>query len=226
MLQDLLVHPDGPRLRDHISHGQVDVSMLPRALANHVLCVCLGLVFLYLIPDKNFDAGRHGRLIQQISDAARGYKSVFHPISVLKMDTKTLLDSLSSCHELPKPDMEHLAFPTESSPFVMQTKYLKLLAGTVEGDLRSRLESLLPTRQEFVKFITSLLDEPMSLLFRPRSEMELVSLFRNIVLHCQMTVHQVESAHTHTYTHPHPPTHTRARAPSSHAARKLSVCPV
>lgn len=26
MLLDLLVHPEGPRLRDHISHGEVGVS--------------------------------------------------------------------------------------------------------------------------------------------------------------------------------------------------------
>ena len=26
MLLDLLVHPEGPRLRDHISHGEVSVS--------------------------------------------------------------------------------------------------------------------------------------------------------------------------------------------------------
>ena len=39
LLLDVLVHPEGPRLRDHLSHGEVDIFRFPVYLANHLLCI-------------------------------------------------------------------------------------------------------------------------------------------------------------------------------------------
>lgn len=39
---DLLVHPEGPRLRDRISHGEVDIIHgVPRELASFTICALL-----------------------------------------------------------------------------------------------------------------------------------------------------------------------------------------
>ena len=40
LLLDLLTYPEGPRLRDTISHGEVDLESCPCAVANHLLGVC------------------------------------------------------------------------------------------------------------------------------------------------------------------------------------------
>lgn len=39
MLLDLLVHPEGPRLRDHISHGELDIMAVSEEVATYVLMV-------------------------------------------------------------------------------------------------------------------------------------------------------------------------------------------
>ena len=41
LLLDLLTYPEGPRLRDTVSHGEVDLESCPHAVAKHLLGVCL-----------------------------------------------------------------------------------------------------------------------------------------------------------------------------------------
>ena len=47
MLLDLLEHQEGPRLRDHISHGELDIMTISQDVASYVLtvsavfCVCV-----------------------------------------------------------------------------------------------------------------------------------------------------------------------------------------
>ena len=56
MLFDLLVHPEGPRLRDRVSHGEVDIKHLPQPLATYTLGLCAALCIQRcsdLTPDQN-----------------------------------------------------------------------------------------------------------------------------------------------------------------------------
>ena len=196
MLQDILVHPDRPRIRDHISHGEVDISGLPIELINHILCVCVAFAGLYKIPEEDCCMVlKESALVERILGAARTYKSVFHPVAILKKNTRTLLDSMSSCHNLPKPNEDGFdlltRFPKEPSAFPEQAKGLTSLLASASTEMRSKLGSVLYTQSDLVKSISSVLDEQMSLLFRPRSELEIVALLRNIIRHCQAVVDQV-----------------------------------
>lgn len=42
MLLDILVHVEGPRLRDHLSHGELlDLDSISQSLCHHILCISL-----------------------------------------------------------------------------------------------------------------------------------------------------------------------------------------
>nr|CAD7404173.1 unnamed protein product [Timema cristinae] len=44
LLEDMLTHQAGPRVRDKLSHGECDLLNIPPALTNHVICVALALM--------------------------------------------------------------------------------------------------------------------------------------------------------------------------------------
>jgi len=47
MLLDILVHSEGPRLRDHLSHGELELDDIHHSLCHHVLCICLAFTVLF-----------------------------------------------------------------------------------------------------------------------------------------------------------------------------------
>ena len=54
MLFDLLTYPDGPRVRDRISHGETDVmATTPMDVAHHVLCISAALCLHFLEPESD-----------------------------------------------------------------------------------------------------------------------------------------------------------------------------
>ncbi|KAK3742251.1 hypothetical protein QZH41_009019, partial [Actinostola sp. cb2023] len=47
MLLDVLVHPDGQRIRDHISHGEVHLDLISQGLCSHVICICIAFAVYF-----------------------------------------------------------------------------------------------------------------------------------------------------------------------------------
>lgn len=45
ILWDLLNHQEGPRIRDHLSHGELDLKLFPKKMASHI--VALAIVLLH-----------------------------------------------------------------------------------------------------------------------------------------------------------------------------------
>ncbi|XP_065919650.1 endoplasmic reticulum membrane-associated RNA degradation protein-like isoform X2 [Dysidea avara] len=80
MLLDLLVHPEGPRLRDHISHGEVDVYHISAIMASHVITVAMTLCGRYITPTPH--------------DIIIDYHSLYHPLSILRRELLSLIDAL------------------------------------------------------------------------------------------------------------------------------------
>ncbi|XP_062622174.1 endoplasmic reticulum membrane-associated RNA degradation protein-like, partial [Saccostrea cucullata] len=80
LLFDLLVYPEGPRVRDKVSHGEVLLQDFPESLAEAVL---VAMVILILKSSKSADIGKNG-LLKELTDFESQYCSVFHPISIIK----------------------------------------------------------------------------------------------------------------------------------------------
>lgn len=87
LLMDLLQYPDGPRVRDRLSHGEADVTGFPRELAGEVLAASCALLSREAAP----------------ASWGRRYEVRFHPVSLLK---RAILDAASSLNDwisLPHP---------------------------------------------------------------------------------------------------------------------------
>ena len=52
LLLDILVHPEGPRLRDHLSHGEVELFHFPEYLAKHLFCIAVAFCLRFQCPEN------------------------------------------------------------------------------------------------------------------------------------------------------------------------------
>eukprot|EP00118_Oscarella_pearsei_P018513 m.189729 g.189729 ORF g.189729 m.189729 type:complete len:248 (+) comp39421_c0_seq6:972-1715(+) len=105
MLFDLLVHPDGLRLRDRLSHGDADIYSLPSELADYVLTLFTALAWQCQQPqDKTPDSGA----VQSVLSSVAVYKTLFHPLAVVKRQAFSLAELLVS--------VRRSEFPEELKP--------------------------------------------------------------------------------------------------------------
>ncbi|CAI9730441.1 Hypothetical predicted protein [Octopus vulgaris] len=80
-LHDLFVYPEGPRLRDRVSHGEVDLDNFSEVLAWTLLQLALNLAYKFLPNDANFQK-LQTELIKGFS--VSDYESQFHPVNIAK----------------------------------------------------------------------------------------------------------------------------------------------
>ena len=59
ILLDCLVYPSGPRIRDHVSHGEMSAFSISQTVANHVACTC-AVIALKFVP-------QHLELVQVVN---------------------------------------------------------------------------------------------------------------------------------------------------------------
>ena len=100
LLLDCFSYPLGPRMRDHISHGEVLLTDISKDAALHVICICIAIASKFCVPDFNT---ANVELVQSISMKADSYESVYHPISVVKQQICLVARSLSLWHSMPQP---------------------------------------------------------------------------------------------------------------------------
>ena len=194
MLLDILVHSEGPRIRDHISHGEVDLREISQQSANHILCICVAFAGLYIYPDCNSHVNNNFPLIETICETAKTYKSVFHPISLLSKTVQELCLSFLKWQDLPEPFGEEFdSLENDGSKWIVKfpdvEKALQVLMESVslpDDSLSKVLQwkfDFIPI-ETFVQGCVQILDSAQCLtLFRPKGEMEVVLLLRSFVQH-------------------------------------------
>ena len=196
MLLDVLVHPEGPRIRDHISHGEVDLYEISQESANHILCICITFAGLYIHPDKSCcDGNDPFSVTGKICEAAKTYKSIFHLISLLTKTLGEVAVSFLKWNDLPRPLEEE---------FDILENSCDKLKGQLITDTRKAFQELvtsvtLPVENawklmpcqfdvdqinKFVEVVIQILNTgPFPTLFRPKGEMEITLILRSIAQH-------------------------------------------
>ena len=111
LLLYILVHQEGPRIRDHISHGEVNLQEISQESANHILCLCIAFAGLYLYPDKinQVNGDYLFPISKRICEIARSYKSRFHPVSLARKTVCKLTLSLLKWQDLPNPFLDEFS---------------------------------------------------------------------------------------------------------------------
>ncbi|KAM6367740.1 endoplasmic reticulum membrane-associated RNA degradation protein isoform 3-T4 [Alca torda] len=105
-LWDFLNHQEGPRIRDRLSHGEINLEAFPREVANQI--VAFAITLLCRFSDEDVFAFKEHMVIKPLMNYASCYRSRFHPISRLK---KQVLECMKSIHlwpELPTVPEEHV----------------------------------------------------------------------------------------------------------------------
>ena len=194
LLLDLLVHVEGPRLRDRISHGEVQLSGLSKELASHVICVCAAFAFLYLlIPLGEHEDGTN--IVYEIMTRADNYKSIFHPISILKRKTKDLMESLSLWGDFPRPGNDEFAEIVVYDQYDLSSVAEQVYQTIDAVLLQHKNFHIAPVRSwhNVLETARSLLEMEFTTLYCTRLQLELIGVLRNIVHCCNTVVQQVIS---------------------------------
>jgi len=105
LLLDCFHYPHGPRMRDHISHGEVLLSHTSKDAALHLVCICTALASKFRSPNCNKE---NGELVQSICNRVDNYESLYHPISLVKQQIFLAARSLSLWHVMPQPVIDDI----------------------------------------------------------------------------------------------------------------------
>ncbi|XP_053316148.1 endoplasmic reticulum membrane-associated RNA degradation protein isoform X2 [Spea bombifrons] len=101
-LWDFLNHQEGPRVRDHLSHGEIQLNKFPREVANQLLCFTVVLLSKHLETEHVLT--QDTSTLQPLIAATECYMSRFHPIALLQ---NQLLQCCESLRNWPIPSLSY-----------------------------------------------------------------------------------------------------------------------
>ncbi|NXY41421.1 EMARD protein, partial [Ceuthmochares aereus] len=193
-LWDFLNHQEGPRIRDHLSHGEINLESFPKEVANQV--VAFAITLLCRFSDEDMFAFKEHMVIKPLMNCAHCYHSRFHPISRLK---KQVLECMKSIHlwpELPTVPEEHiprikgLEGNTEASTLILMIfEIISQLQQYMPQNCCSSddlINSILTER-----LLIELCDMRICTLYAPKPVLEIVVVLRKISTQCHQVSEQV-----------------------------------
>ena len=140
------------------------------------------------------------RVFQKVLNVIESYSSIYHPISCLKRDCISYVNSLAGWRTLPKPSDEDFSFSDGADPS-HQTSCKLIIANILIRNVQEtfRNDQLTPPKEHGLGYteavcrtILEIISESkLSTLFRPRHELESVALLRNVVKQCLQASNQV-----------------------------------
>ncbi|NXJ74934.1 EMARD protein, partial [Trogon melanurus] len=193
-LWDFLNHQEGPRVRDRLSHGEINLETFPREVANQI--VAFAITLLCRFSDEQMFAFKERMVIEPLMNCSNCYRSRFHPISRLK---KQVLECMKSIHlwpELPAVPEEHiqtikgLEGSTEASTLIfMVSEIISQLQQCMPQNCYSSdgaINSILTER-----LLIELCDKHIRTLYSPRPVLEILVVLRKISAQCHQVSEQV-----------------------------------
>ncbi|NXE90371.1 EMARD protein, partial [Menura novaehollandiae] len=202
-LWDFLNHQEGPRIRDHLSHGEINLETFPREVANQI--VAFAITLLCRFSDEDMFSLKEHMVIKPLMNCASCYRSRFHPISRLK---KQVLECMKSIHLWPE-------LPTVPEE---QVQMIKGLEGNAEAntvilmisEIISHLQQYMPqnccSSDDPInsvlteRLLMELCDRRICTLYCPRPVLEAVVVLRKISTQCHQVSQQVTASAGLRYT--------------------------
>ncbi|NXB11454.1 EMARD protein, partial [Cnemophilus loriae] len=193
-LWDFLNHQEGPRIRDRLSHGEINLETFPREIANQI--VGFAITILCRFSDKDMFSLKEHTVVKPLLNCASCYRSRFHPISRLK---KQVLECTKSIHLWPE-------LPTVPEE---QVQNIKGLEGNAEANtLILMISEIVSQLQHYMplnccssgdpinsvlteRLLVELCDTRICTLYSPRPVLEVVAVLRKISSQCHQVSQQV-----------------------------------
>ncbi|NXK92203.1 EMARD protein, partial [Formicarius rufipectus] len=202
-LWDFLNHQEGPRIRDRLSHGEINLEAFPREVANQI--VAFAITLLCRFSDEDMFSLKEHVVIKPLMNYASCYQSRFHPISRLKQQVLECMKSIHLWSELPTVPEEQvqtikgLEENAEASTLILMSSEItyQLLQYVPQNYCSSDdpINSVLTER-----LLTGLCDTRICTLFSPRPVLEIVAILRKISTQCHQVSEQVIASAEVRYT--------------------------
>ncbi|XP_008122773.1 endoplasmic reticulum membrane-associated RNA degradation protein isoform X3 [Anolis carolinensis] len=194
-LWDFLNHQEGPRVRDHLSHGENSLNDFPREIANCVLAFSITLLCRF--SEDEIGPIKSHTLLEPLMNCGSHYCSKFHPATQLKKQILECIRSINTWTDLP-------AVPEEQIQEIAGLrKDVDFPCTSVIADIFTQLQPYLPQNiRLFVdsvnslpteKLLTELCGKHIPVLFCPRMVLEIIVVLRQISTQCHQVSCQVIS---------------------------------
>ncbi|XP_075453147.1 endoplasmic reticulum membrane-associated RNA degradation protein isoform X3 [Ascaphus truei] len=196
-LWDFLNYQEGPRVRDHLSHGEIQCSEFPREMANELLSFSVVLLCKHL--DQEDVLIKEISVLYALMDAAERYQSRFHPIALLRKQVLDCSESLQRWTLLHSPPLDHsqqVPGLEDMAEFSHETAHiLGLLPFQEDVDsLHSEdLDSWLLT-DKWINTMTELCSKRIRTLYCHRWVLEAVGVLRKVSTQCHLVSNNIISA--------------------------------
>ncbi|XP_060609754.2 endoplasmic reticulum membrane-associated RNA degradation protein isoform X1 [Anolis sagrei] len=195
-LWDFLNHQEGPRVRDHLSHGENSLKNFPREIANSILAFSITLLCRF--SNGEIEPIKNHTLLESLMNCGSHYCSKFHPATQLKKQILNCIRSINTWTDLPAVSEEQVQEIAGSRKDDVDFPCTSVIA-----DIFSQLQPYLPQNlRPFVDPVNSLLTEKLltelcgkhiPVLFCPRTVLEIIVVLRQISTQCHQVSCQVIS---------------------------------
>ncbi|KAM9298755.1 endoplasmic reticulum membrane-associated RNA degradation protein [Morus bassanus] len=193
-LWDFLNHQEGPRIRDRLSHGEINLEAFPREVANQI--VAFAITLLCRFSDEDMFAFKEHTVIKPLMNCANCYRSRFHPISRLKKQVLECMKSIHLWRELPTVPEEHvqtikgLEGNAEASTLILMiSEIISQLQQYMPQNCCSSDDPINSVLTE--RLLTELCDRRICTLYSPRPVLEILVILRKISTQCHQVSEQV-----------------------------------
>ncbi|XP_062043030.1 endoplasmic reticulum membrane-associated RNA degradation protein isoform X2 [Lepus europaeus] len=194
-LWDFLNHQEGPRIRDHLSHGEISLPEFPKEVTNQLLG--FSVVLLLRFVDEELSAVyKEKASIKSLISLAEGYSSHCHPISQLKKQVLSCEEKIRMWPLLPLPEEStweavRLEGDAEASACnslitqILEELYQHAPEHCVRGN------SQYSATEKWHRLLSGLCRMRVPTLFCPRIVLEVLVVLRSICSQCQRVSGQV-----------------------------------
>ncbi|NXW94258.1 EMARD protein, partial [Alopecoenas beccarii] len=193
-LWDFLNHQEGPRIRDRLSHGEINLKAFPREVANQIVAFAITLVCRF--SDEDVFAFKEHMVIKPLMNCASCYRSRFHPVSRLKKQVLECMKSVQLWPELPTVPEEHiqtikgLEGNAEVNTFIfMISEIISQLQQYMPQNCYSSDDPVSSVLTE--RLLIELCDTHICTLYSPRAVLEVLVVLRKISTQCHQVSEQV-----------------------------------
>ncbi|KAK2489735.1 hypothetical protein MC885_006653 [Smutsia gigantea] len=198
-LWDFLNHQQGPRIRDHLSHGEINLLEFPKAAADQLLA--FSTVLLLRFVDEDLSSSIKGKAaIQSLVSLAEGYSSHFHPVAQLKKQVLSCEKSIRAwpCLSLPEEaEREAARLEGNSETNACSALIIKIMCELYcqvpeSHCVFKELDDIPPER--WPQLLSNLCSIPVPTLFCPRVVLEVLTVLQSMSTRCIQVSGQVTAS--------------------------------
>ncbi|XP_021572987.1 endoplasmic reticulum membrane-associated RNA degradation protein isoform X2 [Carlito syrichta] len=195
-LWDFLNHQEGPRIRDHLSHGEINFHEFPKEATNQLLAFSIVLLLRFIDEDL-LSVFKEKAAVRVLTSLAEGYQSRCHPAAQLKKQVVSCEKRLGAWPLLPLPaELEWEAARLEDNSEISACHSLitQIMEGLHHHTPQHHCVSCdldqLPT-EAWSPLLHELCSIPVPTLYCPRVVLEVLVVLRSITTQCHRVSSQV-----------------------------------